>query len=296
MPDQIGQACWITEGVHLAEQAVHTHNVAGYLRFEAIIYRATSAWAATLYTFGAIGWTWCFASAGTWNRRLTLLSIPLWIIFLFAGIGPMLPDGLRPSAPAIGIANALGFLLMQWWFLEVLEQVLRRSRGEDQLGKFMRWRAPHPSPVGTLATLFANSRVVQFLCEYVPRIPFDSDITDVIYINYLIEIERVAPIVPLGLELRRLGPEGRYALFTLLTYRHGRLGPRISHRWPVPLPSAIQSNWRIHVQDPRTQTTGIHFVTNTATSPFVSIGGRLMLEAMPMHLLAGAVLARESDG
>ncbi len=296
LPDQIGQARWITEGVRLAEQAVRTHSVADYLHFEALIYRAVSAWAATLYTLGAVGWTWCFVSAGTWNRRLTLLSVPLWMIFLVAGIGPLLPVGRQPSAPVIGIMNALGFLLLEWWFLEVLEAVIRTSRRDNQLGRFMEWRAPHAGPAGWLATGLANSRVIRLFCEYLPGLPFDSDITDVIYINYLVEAERVKPLVPAGLELRRLGPDGRYALFSLLTYKHGRLGPRMARRWPLPLPSAIQSNWRIHVQDPHSQSLGIYFITNAAAHPIVSIGGRLMLEALPMHLLASAVLEHTPDG
>lgn len=296
LPDQIGQALWITEGVRLAERATLSHNLGGYLQYEAVISRATSAWAATVYTLAAIGWTWCFVSAGTWNTRLTLLSIPLWLIFLFAGVGPLVPEALRPSAPAIGIANALGFLLMEWWFLEVLEQVLRRSRLDDGLGRYMAWRAPQSGAIGGLANVWCNSRVVRLLCEFVPGVPFDSDITDVVYNNYIVEANRVEPLVPSGLLLRRLGPEGKYALFTLLTYKHGRLGPRPARKWPVPLPSAIQSNWRIHIRDPRTGYAGIYFVTNAATHPIVCIGGRLMLEAMPMHLLAGGILERNADG
>ena len=295
LPDQIGQALWITEGVRLAQRSIQSHNFAAYLHFEPGIYRATSAWAAILYTLGAIGWTWCFASAGTWNRRLTSLSVPLWALFLAAGIGPLLPNGLQPTAPLVGAANALGFLLMEWWFLDVLEQVLRRSRTDGAFGKFMAWRAPWHGPPGRLADLLLNSRVVRLFCEYVPGIPFDSDITDVIYVNYLVEASRVEALVPPGLELRRLGPEGRYALFTVLTYWHGRLGPRMARRLPVPLPSAIQSNWRIHVRDPHTQSIGIYFVTNAANHPIVSFGGRLMLEAMPMHLLAKAILAHQPD-
>ena len=126
-------------------------------------------------------------------------------------------------------------------------------------------------------------------------IPFDSDITTVIYISYLVDANKLESRAPVGLEIQRLGPDGRYALFTALTYRHGRLGPRIARKLPLPWPCAIQSNWRIHVVDPRSGARGIHFVTNAADSPIVSIGGRLMLEAMPMHLLASAVLAVDID-
>ena len=128
LPDQIGQAVWITRGVDLAQDAIRTHDPAAYLAFESIIYKAVSAWAALLYTMGAVGWTCCFVAAGTWNRRLTAISALAWPVFLCASIGPLLPRGLQPSAALVGMGNALGFLLLEWWYLEVLGLVLRRSR------------------------------------------------------------------------------------------------------------------------------------------------------------------------
>jgi hypothetical protein len=127
LPDQSGQARWITEGVRLAQLAARTHDPAAYLRFEADTYRTVAALAATLYTVGALGWTWCFAAAGTWNRRLTLLSVPLWSIFLAASAGPLLPPPLRPTPAFVGACNAVGFLLLEWWLLEVLARVRARS-------------------------------------------------------------------------------------------------------------------------------------------------------------------------
>jgi hypothetical protein len=128
LPDQIGQARWITEGVRLAEQAVRQQSPAAYLRFEADTYRMVGAVAATLYTLGALGWTWCFAAAGVWSRRLSLLSVVLWSIFAFACIGPLLPAPVRPAPATVGAANAVGFLLLQWWFVEVLIRVRRRAQ------------------------------------------------------------------------------------------------------------------------------------------------------------------------
>ncbi|HLJ54215.1 MAG TPA: hypothetical protein VKT77_04195 [Chthonomonadaceae bacterium] len=296
LPDQIGQAIWITHGVRTAQRAVVTGDPLLYSRFEAQISVAVSAWAALLYTLGALGWTWCFVSAGTWNRRLPSLSVALWSIFLFASISPLLPAALRPAPALVGAANGIGFLLMEWWFLEVLELVLRRSRTDAAYGRFMAWRAPRPGPAGALLTTIANSRVVREACSLLPRVPFDSDITDVVYVNYLVEAQRADPLVPQGLTLRRLGPDGRYALFTHLTYRHGRLGPRLLRGLPLPLPSGVQSNWRIQVADPRTGAFGVSFITNAADHPVITLGGRLILEAMPMHWLARGGVTRSVDG
>ncbi len=96
-----------------------------------------------------------------------------------------------------------------------------------------------------------------------------------------------------GLEPQRLGPDGQYALFTFLTYQHGQFGFGALRRM---LPSPVQTHWRIHVVDPRTQHRGIYFVTNAVTSTPVALGARMLTEAMPMHVLARAGVTRDADG
>jgi hypothetical protein len=127
-------------------------------------------------------------------------------------------------------------------------------------------------------------------------VSFASDITDVIYINYLVEAERLEPLVPWGLELQRLGPEGKHALFTFLTYNHGHFGPRRFGPLRRLLPSPVQSNWRIHVRDPRTGVAGIHFVTNAIDRTLHALAARLLSEGMPMHVLERAGVHLLADG
>ena len=80
------------------------------------------------------------------------------------------------------------------------------------------------------------------------------------------------------------GPDGRYALFTFLTYRHGHFGPRLFGPIRRLLPSPIQSNWRIHVTDPQTGRRGIYFLSTAITSTPHALGGRLLSEGVPMHV------------
>lgn len=296
VPDQGGQALWVTRGIELASQAVQTGDLSAYLAFENRVFPAVGAWAAILYTVSALGWTWCFASAGTWNRRLSWFSVATWGVFVIASVGPLLPGHWRLPPPVVAGANAIGFVLLELWFLLVLEQVLRRSRPDALHGRFAVWKHPQTNTMGRASNLLANSRVARRMFETLPSIAFDSDITDVIYINYLVPAERLELLVPSGLELQRLGPNGRYALFTFLTYRHGHLGPRLLKSWRQQLPSPLQTNWRIHVSDPRTGAQGIHFVANGSSNPLQALGARLMMESMPMHPLAVAELTREPNG
>ncbi len=287
--DQTGQVCWMTRGLQLAQSG----DVAAYLAFESRIFAWTAVWGGTLYTVGALGWTCCFVAGGTWNRWLTGISLALWPLFLYVNAGPLLPPALRPSPLFVAAGNAVGFVLLQLWFVIVAELVLRRSRPDAASGREARWR--HPSGLlRPFADPLANSRFVRALTELPPTIAFDSDIRDVIYVNYLADAERLRPLLPQGLDLQRVGPGGSLSVFTFLTFRHGHFGPRLLGPLRRLLPSPIHTNWRIHVRDPRSGKEGIHFVTNAIASTPHALGARLMSEGMPMHVLASAEL--RADG
>lgn len=283
IPDQAGQIAWMTRGIALARSG----DAAAYLAYEARIFEWTAVWGGTLYTVGALGWTWCFAAAGTWNRALTLISAILWPLFVYVNAGPLLPAALRPSGSFVAAGNAGGFVLLQLWFALVAEEVLRRSRPPTASGREAPWR--HPSALlRPVADLAANSRFVRALAELAPAVAMDSDITGVLYVNYLVDAARLRPLVPPGLELTTVGPGGATSVFTFLSFRHGHFGPRLLGPLRKLLPSPVHTNWRIHVRDPRTGRHGIHFVTNAIDSTPHALGARLMSEGMPMHVLARA--------
>src|SRR5262249_51707552 len=156
----------------------------------------------------------------------------------------------------------LGFPLLCLWLVLVTEAVMRRARPEEAHGRLARWRHPWPGPCGRLIDVASNSRFVRGLGEGVPPVAFVSDIRDVIYVNYLVEAEGLLPLVPPGLELERVGPEGRHAVFTFLTYRHGHFGPALLGPLRRLLPSPVQSNWRVYVRDPVSGKSGTYFTTN----------------------------------
>jgi hypothetical protein len=127
-------------------------------------------------------------------------------------------------------------------------------------------------------------------------VAFKSDIREVVYVNYLVPASRLEGLVPEGLELQRLGPDRDHALFTFLSYNHGHFGPRLLGPLRRLMPSPVQSNWRVHVVDPRTGRRGIYFVTNAITTALHALGARLMSEGMPMHVLEKAFVQRDPDG
>lgn len=295
VPDQTGQALWVTRGLDLAAQADRSGDLPLYLVFEKQAYQAVICWAGTLYLCMALSWTWCFASAGTWNRALTVLSLLTWSILAVGSAGLLLPEEAQPDPLLVGASNGIGLTLLLVWLALVAEQVLRRARPDEKHGRMAPWRHPWRGMAGRVLDVLANSRLLRGYCEWLPPLAFLSDITDVIYVNYLVEAERLEPFVPAGLELQRIGRASRYALFTHLTYRHGHFGPRLLGPLRRALPSPVHSNWRIYVHDPNSGLRGVYFVTNAIASTLHALAARLLSEGMPLHALRRAAVEVGDD-
>jgi hypothetical protein len=126
IPDQYGQAIWTWQGVRLAQSAVATEDFAGYLRFENETFRLIAGLGTIGYLASALGWTWCFAAAGTWDRRLTWLSVATWGLFAFATamIFVRLPPG---AAKVVSGGNAIAFVLLMLWLILVTRKVSHRQ-------------------------------------------------------------------------------------------------------------------------------------------------------------------------
>jgi hypothetical protein len=296
VPDQVGQVLWMTRGVDLAAAAVRGGGLAAYLAFERQVFTMVGALGAIGYLLAALGWTWCFMAAGTWNRRLTRLSAATWGTFAMALIIYFLPARLGVGPAWFSFLNAVAFVLLLVWLAEVTDRVVARTRPQAAHGRYAPWRHPGPWPLARAANWVANSYFARALAEWLPTPPLVSDIRDVLYVNYLVPADRVQDLVPPELELQRVGFRRNEALVTVLTYRHGHFGPRLLGRLRRHLPSPIQSNWRIYVFDPRTGKRGVYFVSTAISSTAHALGGRLLSEGVPMHVPRRAELARDASG
>ncbi|MCA9639459.1 MAG: DUF2071 domain-containing protein, partial [Myxococcales bacterium] len=132
------------------------------------------------------------------------------------------------------------------------------------------------------------------LLEPLPEAEMRSEITNVVYVNYLMRASDAKRLVPHGLELQRLGSGGEYALFTFLTYQHGHFGFAFMGPLRKLMPNPVQTNWRVHVYDPRTDYRGIYFLTNAIDAALPALAARLLTEGMPMHVLKQAEV-RQAD-
>ncbi len=296
VPDQVGQALWITRGVTLAQSAVASGDFSAYAAFEARTFFMIAGVATTGYVLGALGWTWCFVAARTWRRRLKWLSAATWTLFGFAAISALLPPRIHPGAAAVSAANAVAFILLMVWLTEVSQLVWARSRPLAQHGRYAAWRLPRRGVVPRACEWLASHHLARAAEECVPVPSLSSDITDVVYVNYLVDAGRLERYVPPGLQLQRLGPGGNWALFTFLTYNHGHFGPTRLGPFRRLLPSPVQSNWRIHVIHPRSGTRGISFLSTAISSAPHALTARLLSEGVPMHVPERAEVRRDQDG
>ncbi|MBL0186075.1 MAG: DUF2071 domain-containing protein [Candidatus Obscuribacter sp.] len=291
--EQPGEYRWITEGVELCQKAVAGGSSSAYLEFEKVVMVQISAWAALAYTLAAVAWTFAFGKAKTWSRALTWLSVVTWSTMFAAALAPISPVIIKPSAFVVAQLNALGFALMMIWFVLVFEVVLRRSRPEAPFGGMSGWRYPGGGIVGAALNMVANSRALRYVGEMMPFTPLVSDIENVVYINYLVEASQLERLLPYGLELQRLGPDGRYALFTMLTFRHGRFGPKVFGPLRGLCFSPIQSNWRIHVR--HGSSLGVYFVSTVISHTAMALVARILSGGVPMHVPERAVLEASKD-
>ncbi|MFJ6900578.1 DUF2071 domain-containing protein [Streptomyces hokutonensis] len=189
----------------------------------------------------------------------------------------------------LGLVMSVG--LATW----VAEHALRRTRQQTSYGRYAPWIHPRGWLAAPLNWV-ANSRLLRALCEHIPPVTFVSDMTDVVYVNYVVDAHRLTPLIPPGLELQRIGEAGDQAVLTFLSYRHGHLGPALLGRWRRLLPSPLQSNWRAYVRHPRTGSLGVHFLSTAIDRALHALGARMMAEALPMHVLERASILISEGG
>jgi len=149
------------------------------------------------------------------------------------------------------------------------------------------YRHPRPGMAGrAFASLLNAASLARLRHAMLSRLPFPvmaSDVSDVVYLSWLVDAGAARALLPPGL---RLWERGGKTPLTVLTYRHGHFGPA----WTGPLrrlfPSPLQSNWRLYLDDPlppgappRT----VYFLDNLMDSGLCVAATRLFSDVMQTH-------------
>lgn len=121
IPDQLGQALWVTRGVELAQAG----DLAAYLAYERPVFELTAGWGALLYSLAALGWTACFKGAGLLSRGLERLAWPLWGLMITVSVATLAVEPTPLVSRLISTGNGVGFALMMVWLVGVTRAVGR---------------------------------------------------------------------------------------------------------------------------------------------------------------------------
>ncbi|WP_286862399.1 DUF2071 domain-containing protein [Sphingobacterium sp. UBA7625] len=113
-------------------------------------------------------------------------------------------------------------------------------------------------------------------------IKLKSEISHVVYLNWMVPLAKIQQFVPSGIALDLVGD---HVLFSVLTYRHGHFGPAKLYHLKSLYGSPLQSNWRLYISQTQKQfkVPTVLFLANVMSSQIYCIGSRLFSSMMYTH-------------
>lgn len=151
--------------------------------------------------------------------------------------------------------------------------------------------------VGAIVAGLLNSRTLArarhavFSC--LPFLKMESEVSDVVYLTWLVNAERAQALVQPGVRLWQ--HEGK-SLFTVLTYKHGNFGPALAGPLRKLFPSPMQSNWRFYLANETHRGPAVWFVKNIMDSLPYAFGTRMFSDIMQTHLAESIEVRRSANG
>ena len=150
-----------------------------------------------------------------------------------------------------------------------------------------RFRPRRRGPMGLIFSAIVNSQVIarirRVLTSIFPFVKLRSDVKNVVYMTWLVDVEKVKHFVPTGLKLWQ---KNGLTPFTILTYRHGSFGPSFLGPLRRLFFSPLQSNWRLYLESPPSnvpQISTVLFLKNIMNSIFYTFGTRVLSDVLATH-------------
>lgn len=296
VPEQFYEAVLVSSHVRLASDALSDPNQLE--RFADEQRRAlwvTSVFSAGLYIAMTAAWHIAVTKAAgrpsgvkTFGGKALLVTI----VFLGSATGFVAAQvwlGVV-SDIAIQISGGIGFSALVIWSLSAADNASRARSESGESAHFLRW--PNEGTFDHLQGV-ANSRGVRDLFRIIRFARLRSDIEDVVYLNWLVPTGCVQEILPEPLRCEDL--DGLTAV-SVLTYKHGSIGPRAFGPFRRLLPSPLQSNWRFYVEPVGSvrSSDAIYFFRTVLSAKLHVMLARLLADGLPAHL--PAVFIHGSDG
>lgn len=302
IPDQWAELLLDTAVVEAARAAVASPaSLAAFVSVEARTLLLTGTCGAFGYTLMGVFWMLAVAAGlppSPRRRAFLALGSVTWILFVGTTIANWYSTtrATVEGYPSFGIVfglNAVAFPLLLVFMvgLGVVVAEAHHGRFDTPARAVHRLRAPGPGILGHALELVPHLRD---LARYLPSPPMRSDVTDVVYLNWMVPAERVAALLPAPLRATMFGGE---TVVSILTYRHGHFGPTFLGPLRKLLPSPHQSNWRLYVEPEREGAPpgAIVFVKCIVSDLRYVAGSRLLSDGLPSHLPLSITHAREGD-
>ena len=176
--------------------------------------------------------------------------------------------------------------------------VVRQEQTLDLLGN--QFQSPRRSPIHWLTAALSNSKLLarsrRKVTSFFPFLKLRSDVKDVVYMNWILEVDKVRHFIPDGLELWE--KDGK-TLFTILTYRHGSFGPSFLGPFRRLFLSPLQSNWRLYLKSAPpnvAQGSTVLFLKNSMSSHLYALGTRVFSDVLATHLPRNFIHNQKDSG
>lgn len=325
IPEQWSEWRMITEQVQVAAAVVRGEApIAAHAELEQHLLIVTGSFSATVYVLMTGAWMLAIRSAsravappaGRGNQSAVdqrrgawpgWLALALLLVFLGAcasnWLGQIPGDDAASWYAVASACNGIAFPgLIAWtlYYTGWLGELERRARGIAP-ATAARW----PTRPGRIAGLVSRALaplavwdgvrdLMRVMLRPLPFLHMVSDVRDVVYLSWLVPVERVRHLVD---ERLQLDVRDDLTAVSILTYRHGHFGLRIMGPARRLTPSPVQSNWRLYLQPPSGEQSseGIAFFANAIDNPLYCLGARLMADGLPVHLLSSARHERDGD-
>jgi len=135
---------------------------------------------------------------------------------------------------------------------------------------------PKPGLLGSLLSAAANSRMLGSVRRAIfSRLPFvrlESDVSDIVYLNWVIPSRVAGEEVPPGVRILDVGGA---TILTVLTYRHGGFGPSLL--------GPLRRLYLAEVPPGATAGNTVLFLKNIFDSAIYAVGTRVFSDALPSH-------------
>ncbi len=296
VPEQWGEFAFVSSFVDRAREAVRLGDASDYVRWEARWIVLTTACGAFGYTLMQACWSVAvvvFHRNPAKIKGFITLSIIDFIAFMLSvyachsACAPVL-DGQQQYEDFhyIAIFNGIAFPVLFIWMLAFTATLGDRhhqyfAQESDSLHEV---KFPNQNKFRWLAR-WLNSPGVRDIFRMIGKVArtpvLQSDIRNVLYLNWLVPTERVSALLPKGMEVD--SHDGKTAI-SILTHQHGGFGPRILRPLRRCLPSPFQSNWRLYLKPEPGRDGSIYFVKTCLNSFAHVVGSRLMSDGLPSHM------------